>query len=215
LKDGDTFKALTVEGVEVTYKVISSSKNTCQIGVETEKQYGVEISTAVSPQTEGSVTIPEEVNGYRVMVVGIDAFHNCTNLKKINLPGSITEIGEDAFLGCSSLNDFSMPSHVKTIGSGAFSWCTSLESITIPSNVTSIGESAFQTCRSLKRIESEIREPFAITDYEFKCYDDETGDFLYSPIYTDATLYVPAGCKAKYEVTEGWKNFQNIVEMGE
>ena len=27
------------------------------------------------------------------------------------------------------------------------------------------------------------------------------------------TLYVPAGTKAKYEATEGWKEFKNIVEM--
>ena len=26
------------------------------------------------------------------------------------------------------------------------------------------------------------------------------------------TLYVPAGTKAKYEATEGWKEFKNIVE---
>ena len=29
----------------------------------------------------------------------------------------------------------------------------------------------------------------------------------------DATLYVPVGTKAKYEATEGWKEFKNIVEM--
>jgi len=29
----------------------------------------------------------------------------------------------------------------------------------------------------------------------------------------DATLYVPVGTKSKYEATEGWKDFKNIVEI--
>ena len=32
--------------------------------------------------------------------------------------------------------------------------------------------------------------------------------------FSSATLYVPAGTKALYEATDGWKNFKNIVEMG-
>lgn len=33
--------------------------------------------------------------------------------------------------------------------------------------------------------------------------------------YNNVTLYVPKGTKAKYEATDGWKNFKNIVEMDE
>ena len=32
-------------------------------------------------------------------------------------------------------------------------------------------------------------------------------------VYTDATLYVPYGCKEVYSEALGWKNFWNIVEM--
>lgn len=31
--------------------------------------------------------------------------------------------------------------------------------------------------------------------------------------YTNATLYVPKGTKTLYQNTDGWKNFQNIVEF--
>ena len=41
------------------------------------------------------------------------------------------------------------------------------------------------------------------------------GSDFYSSNYTNATLYVPYGTKAKYLATDGWKNFVNIVEMDE
>ncbi len=212
LQDGDTFTALTEEGVEVTYRVLSAADKTCQVGIWTEVIYGVPVETAVSTATTGTVTIPEEVNGYRVIAVGAKAFSSC-GISTIHLPESIIEIKEYAFSGCYALNNFSMPSNVKVIESGAFSWCTSLESINIPSGVTSIIGSAFQSCMSLRTIVSEITEPFEIEEWAFKCWDEETEDFLDSPIYTDATLYVPVGCKEKYEVTFAWNKFGNIVEM--
>ena len=46
-----------------------------------------------------------------------------------------------------------------------------------------------------------IKEPYPI---------DQTV-FRYVP--KDATLFVPTGTKAKYEATEGWNRFKNIVEM--
>ena len=43
----------------------------------------------------------------------------------------------------------------------------------------------------------------------FQNLNFETGQYD----FTTATLYVPKGTKGKYEATEGWKEFQNIVEM--
>ena len=36
--------------------------------------------------------------------------------------------------------------------------------------------------------------------------------FSFDWIAKDATLYVPVGTKEKYQATNGWKEFQNIVE---
>ena len=36
---------------------------------------------------------------------------------------------------------------------------------------------------------------------------------FYYITYDNATLYVPIGTKSKYETTDGWKRFKNIVEM--
>ena len=53
-----------------------------------------------------------------------------------------------------------------------------------------------------------IEEPFEITDDVFDGYDKKTG----KRYFTSATLYVPKGCKARYEATAGWKRFSKIIE---
>jgi hypothetical protein len=51
----------------------------------------------------------------------------------------------------------------------------------------------------MKEVRSYIKEPFAIN----------------IEVFTDYTipLYVPVGTKEKYQATEGWKMFTNIIEM--
>ena len=50
-----------------------------------------------------TVTVPEQVGDFKVLKVGDDAFKEQSNIKKVNLPSTITEIGNRAFLKCASL----------------------------------------------------------------------------------------------------------------
>ena len=43
-----------------------------------------------------------------VKKIGCDAFKDCNNLTKIEIPESVTEIEEDAFYGCSNLEEIHM-----------------------------------------------------------------------------------------------------------
>ena len=129
-----------------------------------------------------------------------------TGCKNTTIPNSVTSIGVSAFGGCSGLTSVTIPNSVTSIGSEAFFDCSSLTSVTIPNSVTSIGSSAFYRCDGLTSVISEIKNPFTINDYVFRSSNDV--------IYTNATLTVPAGTKAKYQSTAGWKEFKNIVEAG-
>ena len=102
------------------------------------------------------------------------------------IPSSVTYDGKDY--------------SVTSIGNQAFASCYDLTSVEIPNSVTSIGTEAFLFCGRLTSVTSLIEEPFDIEIFTFNW---------------DATLYVPAGTKEKYEATEGWKNFKKIVEINE
>ena len=94
-----------------------------------------------------SIEIPNSVTS-----IGAFAFCNCTSLTSIEIPNSVTSIGDYAFEGCTSLTSVTIPNSITNIGVRMFYQCTSLTSITIPNSVTSIGTQAFYNCKSLKSI---------------------------------------------------------------
>ena len=91
--------------------------------------------------------------------IGEMVFGNCTNLKNVTIPNSVTSIGSSAFSDCTSLISITLPDSVKEICSSAFSGCTSLTSITIPESVTDIYGSAFEGCTNL----TDITIPSSVT----------------------------------------------------
>lgn len=85
--------------------------------------------------------------------IGEITFNQCTSLKIVHIPNSVTNIRNGAFHGCISMERIDIPNSVTNIGSEAFGSCTSLKSIDIPNNVTSIGRCTFEGCISIKSID--------------------------------------------------------------
>lgn len=75
-----------------------------------------------------------EFVGYNLPVTTIDdsGFKNCTTLKRLILPDSVTFINSKAFAGCTGLTEMTVPDSVVGISSGAFSGCSKLQSLTLP-----------------------------------------------------------------------------------
>ena len=136
-----------------------------------------------------------------VTSISSGAFEDCSGLTNLSLPSSVTSISSGAFSGCSGLTNLSLPSSVTLIGSGAFQGCSSLTSLSLPSNVTSIGSSAFDGCSSLRSIYAYMTEPQNISSDVFDGVDKHK-----------CVLYVPKGCRQNFWLTDGWGDFENIVE---
>lgn len=145
------------------------------------------------------VTLPETIYGIRFWL-----FLDCVNLIDIIIPNSVHYIGSGAFQGCNSLTNVTIPNNVSSVEEMAFYGCNSLESITISSSVTSIENEAFANCSQLRSVKSYITEPQNCSIHGYSFYNTSS----------NATLYVPTGTKSKYETTEGWNQFANIVETG-
>ena len=153
----------------------------------------------------GDVVIPEKVTyegvEYTVTAIGDNAFYNqnYTSPSTITIPGTVKTIGDNAFKSC-GLTIVEIPEGVTTIGNNAFYSCTIYEELILPSTLTSIGTRAFAWSNQT-RIFSSMENPCEITGDAFDEYRFES-----------ATLYVPAGTKSKYQNTNYWNKFQNIVE---
>ena len=139
-----------------------------------------------------------------IIKIGHDAFRFCTRLKSITIPQSVKIIDDNAFTNCSGLSTINIPtSGLTKIGECAFYYCYSLEKIELPESLKSIGIYAFDGCTGLTEIISRIELPFDI-DEEVFCTD----------AFEKTTLYVPIGTINDYKIKIGWKNFNDIQEIG-
>ncbi len=100
-----------------------------------------------------SITIPEQINGVEVKIIGSNAFNGANSIQTVILPNTITEIGNNAFYGCNQLTNINLPGGLESIGQGAFSNCTALQSIELPDSLTEMGIGVFTGCTSLTEVE--------------------------------------------------------------
>ena len=106
-----------------------------------------------------------------------NAFYNCTNLWKIEIPCNVLYLSSYCFKDCSSLAHITIPENLLSIGNGSFSGCSKLHNIKIPSSVTTIGSGAFKNCASLK----SLIIPDGVTYLGAVCGGCSSLEYLYIP----------------------------------
>ena len=98
-----------------------------------------------------NVTFADKGKGLKT--IGMYAFADCSSLESIDLSNSsITEIPKNAFSNCTSLKTVKLPPTVTKIADDAFADCKKLEEIQGLSNckISEIGKDAFAGCYNLK-----------------------------------------------------------------
>ena len=137
------------------------------------------------------------------------AFDNCTGLKNIKIPDTVTNIGECAFLSCTSLTDIDIPEGVTYIADSTFHYCRNLLEVKIPEGVTKIESNSFSGCSGL----TSINIPNTVTIIENYAFEycsqlkdiviwknvNEIGNRTFYQWTDNQTINIEAN-----EVPEGW-----------
>lgn len=161
--------------IKWTYTVLDEDAKTCMLG---KSATDAPETTAIDESITGSVTIPESIDGYKVVEINKSAFKGC-QISSIIVPNTVTTIGDEAFKRCHSL--------------------TTLE---LGAGVTSVGEDALQNNENLTDVTIFATNPPMV---DKRLFPVETRHPENTPF--NAKLHVPAGCKAAYAAAGGWKDF--------
>lgn len=82
-----------------------------------------------------SVALPSKLR-----IIGESAFANCSSIRYIKFPNTLTEIKQSAFSGCSGLLSVTLPDNVQIVGNRAFSGCSQLVDFTFSAGMKEIPE---------------------------------------------------------------------------
>lgn len=115
-----------------------------------------------------------EANFPEVLLIKLDAFNNCANLRTIVLP-KVTTFQSYVFMGCSSLIEANFPELTALNGYNTFSNCSNLETVNIP-KIANLSTSCFSNCKKLVNVNAgNLRQVSASAFYN--CEALESIDF--------------------------------------
>ena len=127
------------------------------------------------------------------------------------IKGGTKCIADDAFSNCTGLKSVTIPDSVTSIGGYSFSDCTSLKSITIPDSVTSIGNSAFYGCTGLKEVHISSVEKWCNIDFASNVY---YGRDTANPLYYAHNLYLNGEKVTDLVIPDGVTNIGDYAFIG-
>ena len=76
-------------------------------------------NASINTATTGTVTIPSEAKGYKVVKIAGAAFYGCSSITKVTIPNTVEEIDWFAFSFTSAMTSLNIPASVTTISNRA------------------------------------------------------------------------------------------------
>ncbi len=139
------------------------------------------------------------------------AFRNCKNLETINLENS-SYIGVGAFENCTSLKDVVLPESISTINELAFS-NTGITELTVSGSNCFIYESAFKGCKNLESVRLEDGVYYVGANAFLGCDDLKT--IYISKTVREFDDHAFNGCEdVTFQVIDGSKGHKFVKKMG-
>lgn len=174
-------KSIVVDQANPAY----DSRNDCNALIET--------ATGVLLQGCSTTVIPNGVTS-----IGENAFFDCRDLTKIDIPESVTTIRNSAF-GETGLTRLRIPNSTTRLEQLCFSYCQNLTDVIIGKSVEVIGTFAFHGDHALRRITCKALTPPRVSSMYGVPFE-----------YENITLRVPAEVLEDYKAANVWKEFPYI-----
>ena len=174
-----------------------------------------------------SVTFPTAAT---FTTIGDRAFFQA-GITSVTIPDNITVIEEQAFRA-SCISSVTIGTGITTIPNSMFYDCYYLKRVVFPNHITGMEEGVFSGS-AVKYVElgNAIADGFNAWAFGYDSYywsksqidtivintvtPPTVTNSFYPELASRAILYVPVGSKADYKAADGWKDFKNILEIGE
>ena len=155
------------------------------------KSYSV---VGIGSMPYNDVIIPKIYKGLPVISIAARAFENCSKIKTIIIPDTVTSIGGVAFYYCTNLQYIEIPESVTYIGNYAFGYCKSLKNVILPSQMTILEEGLFSYCSNLLTVQLPKKLETIRYDAFGNCINLLTIDIPYG--LTTIEYYAFRGCNS-------------------
>ena len=153
---GDEMNYNPIPDMKATLRITEYEYNAGLYTIDNVYYYKVDDHLTVKGYKEGlsgNIVLKNEIDGFKVTEIDVNAFAFSDNLTSITIPSNITAIGAGAFLKCTNLASVVFEEGVTTLAKDTFKGCINLTDITLPNTVESVGDNAFADCTKLPTIE--------------------------------------------------------------
>lgn len=149
------------------------------------------------------------------------ALYNLTNCNYVALPSTLTSLGVSSLM-YSQWCSLTVPKALLSLANSSLSNNTKITSFRIPPNLTTLGSTVFNACNALKY----LKFPKTLTTIGNTCfaslrdceYDftDLTsvptgGTTMFSALYPNAKIYVPASLVTTWKTATNWATYANYI----
>ena len=125
--------------------IYTAKYDRCSIGLKFKRN----VVTGYEGDAE-TIYVPDLWNGYKIDIIGTEAFLDNTKLKNIELPEGIDDVYPRAFAGCTSLTSIEFKDGLHFFESEAFKGCSELKTVTLPDSTILLSKNVFTDCPKLE-----------------------------------------------------------------
>lgn len=203
------------------FVVVTHNDGTAQLGEKDES--ALDHNPSIS--YVGEVLLPDSItyNGknYILNTISQYYFNGQSQMTKLIIPDSYSDIGHNVINGCTSLKEISLGKSIKRIFKGGIDGGHNIDNLIFNNSELFFEYNKDNKHGALTGLEDNLKRVF--------CFDKEPKDVIstdyvngkyitpyYDPfvkIGKTAILYVPMGTKNIYKEKFGWKDFERIVEI--